>query len=305
MAQAIKQGPLAGVKVLEIASLAPGPFGVMLLADMGAEVLRVDRLTGKTGLILPAGPIDRGRKTIALDLKTPEGIAAVRRLAKESDVIVEGFRPGVAERLGIGPDELLADNPRLVYARMTGWGQTGPLADRAGHDINYISIVGALDPIGTAGGKPVVPVNVIGDFGGGGEFMALGVLAALYERSISGKGQAIDAAMVDGASILMTFLHGLHAAGQWSGPRGTNLLDGGASFYDTYETSDGLHMALGPVEPQFYAILLERLGIEPEGPKAQMDPDALARSNASDSRQRSRRSPGRSGPSFSPTSMRA
>ncbi|WP_194820153.1 CaiB/BaiF CoA-transferase family protein [Nocardia sp. XZ_19_385] len=265
-------GPLTGVKVVEIASLAPAPFGCMILADLGAEVLRVDRASGSAAVTPPAGPLDRGRRSVAVDLKSPEGVAAVKRFVRDADVFIEGFRPGVAERLGIGPDELLAVNPRLIYGRMTGWGQEGPLAPRAGHDINYIAIAGALEPIGRAGERPHAPLNLLGDFAGGGSFLALGVLAALYERERSGKGQVIDAAMVDGANILMSFLHGMRAGGMWPNPRGENMLDGAAPFYDTYETADGKYVAVGCVEPQFYAQLLDKLGIDAAGLPFQMDP---------------------------------
>lgn len=264
-------GPLSGVRIVEIAGLAAAPFGVMLLADLGAEVLRVQRVGSSPGLAAPPGPLDRGRRSVGVDLKDPEGVAVVHRLAAEADVFVEGFRPGVAERLGIGPQELLTANPRLIYGRLTGWGQEGPLAQRAGHDINYVSIAGALEPIGRAGERPHAALNLLGDFAGGGSLLALGILAALYEREGSGEGQVIDAAMVDGASTLMSFLHGMHAAGMWNGPRGTNLLDGGASFYDTYETSDGGYVAVGAVEPQHYALLLERLGIDPAALGPQLD----------------------------------
>lgn len=264
-------GPLHGLRVVELASLAPAPFGCMLLADLGADVIRIDRPDGPPAVSGPPGPLDRGRRTLAVDLKSPSGVAAIRRLVEEADVFVEGFRPGVAERLGLGPDDLLALNPRLIYARMTGWGQTGPLSSRAGHDINYIALAGALEPIGRAGERPDAPLNLLGDFAGGGAFLALGVLAAVVERQTSGRGQVIDAAMVDGASTLMSFLHGMRAAGQWQGERGTNLLDGGASFYDTYETSDGKYMAVGAVEPQFYAALLRGLGLETEG-RDHLDP---------------------------------
>ncbi|MEV6071382.1 CaiB/BaiF CoA-transferase family protein [Nocardia sp. NPDC052001] len=264
-------GPLTGVKVVEIASLAPAPFGCMILADLGAEILRVDRASGSAAVTAPAGPLDRGRRSVAVDLKNPEGVAAVHRFAREADVFVEGFRPGVAERLGIGPDALLAVNPRLIYGRMTGWGQQGPLAPRAGHDINYIAIAGALEPIGRAGERPQAPLNLLGDFAGGGAFLALGVLAALYERERSGRGQVIDAAMVDGANILMSFLHGMRANGMWPNPRGENMLDGAAPFYDTYETADGKFMAVGCVEPQFYAQLLDTLGIDASELPFQLD----------------------------------
>ncbi|MDT4999954.1 MAG: alpha-methylacyl-CoA racemase [Mycobacterium sp.] len=260
-------GPLSGVKVVEIASLAPAPFGCMILADMGAEVLRIDRAGSSGGLAPPAGVLDRGRRTIAVDLKSAEGVEVVRELVANADVFVEGFRPGVAERLGIGPDVLLEINPRLVYGRMTGWGQDGPLAQRAGHDINYIAIAGALEPIGRAGRRPHAPQNLLADFAGGGLMLALGVISALYERGTSGAGQVVDAAMVDGAALLTTFLHGMHANGMWEGERGTNVLDGAASFYDTYETSDGKFMAVGCVEAQFYAAFLDALGLDdPELP---------------------------------------
>ncbi len=267
----VSAGPLDGLRVLEIASLAPAPFGCMLLADLGADVVRVDRQVGPA-LQGPGGPLDRGRRSIAIDLKSADGVAAIRRLAREADVFVEGFRPGVAERLAIGPDDLMTVNPRLIYTRMTGWGQEGPLSSRAGHDINYVSIAGALEPIGRAGERPHPAVNIIGDFAGGGTFMALGILAAVIERERSGRGQIVDAAMVDGASTLFTFVHAMHAAGRWSEARGTNLLDGGASFYETYETSDGRHMAVGAVEPQFYEQLLATLGIENDAGADHLDP---------------------------------
>jgi len=265
-------GPLEGVRIVEIASLAPAPFGCMLLADLGAEVLRVERANGSPTFEGPRGPLDRGRRTIALDLKTEDGVAALKRVSRDADVFVEGFRPGVAERLGFGPDAMLESNPRLIYARMTGWGQDGPLNQRAGHDINYISIAGALDTIGRAGERPHPASNLIGDFAGGGAFMALGILAALYERERSGLGQVIDAAMVDGASTLLSFLHGMRAAGMWPGDRGTHLLDGGASFYDTYETSDGKYVAVGALEPQFYAELLRGLGLPASAGESRLDP---------------------------------
>jgi alpha-methylacyl-CoA racemase len=267
-------GPLTGVRVVEIASLAPAPFGCMILADLGADVLRVDRNGSQAGITPPAGILDRGRHTVAVDLKSADGVGVVRELASKADVFVEGFRPGVAERLGIGPDTLLAANPRLVYGRMTGWGQAGPLAQRAGHDINYIALAGALEPIGRAGERPHAPQNLLGDFAGGGLMLALGIVSALFERDRSGHGQVVDAAMVDGAALLTTFLHGMHANGLWAGDRGTNVLDGGAPFYDTYETSDGKYMAVGCVEPQFYAEFLNTLGIAEPGLPFQLDPGA-------------------------------
>lgn len=257
-------GPLAGVKVVEIASLAPAPFGAMILADMGADVLRIERAGSHAGITPPAGPLDRGRRSIALNLKEPVGVEVVLGLIGEADVFIEGFRPGVAERLGIGPEVILQRNPRLVYGRMTGWGQDGPLAARAGHDINYIAVAGALEPIGRAGQRPHAPQNLLGDFAGGGLMLALGIVSALFERANSGRGQVVDAAMVDGAALLTTFLHGMRAGGLWGGERGTNALDGGAPFYDTYETSDGKFMAVGCVEPQFYAELVEILGVDDE-----------------------------------------
>jgi alpha-methylacyl-CoA racemase len=269
-------GPLAGIRIVEIASLAPAPFGCMLLADLGATVLRVERPDGGPELAAPLGPLDRGRRSVAVDLKTAAGTHAVKRLVRDADVFVEGFRPGVAERLGIGPDDLLKLNPRLIYARMTGWGQEGPLANKAGHDINYISIAGALEPLGRAGEVPHPALNLIGDFAGGGAFLALGILAAIVERERSGQGQVIDAAMVDGASTLLAFLHGMHAAGQWEGQRGTNLLDGGASFYETYETSDGKYMSVGAVEPRFYGALLQGLGLDASTGISHLDPSGWA-----------------------------
>ncbi len=255
-------GPLDGVRVIEIASLAPGPFGCMILADLGADVLRVDRaeLCGPDAGA-PADPLSRGRRSIGINLKDAEGISLLLDLAESADVLVEGFRPGVAERLGFGPAQCSGRNPRLVYARITGWGQDGPLAATAGHDIDYIAVSGALEPIGRAGQRPVPPLNLIGDFGGGGMLLALGVLAALVERERSGLGQVVDAAMVDGSALLTSFLHGLRAAGRWQDARGVNLLDGGAPFYDTYATADGGFVAVGALEPKFYAELLAGLGL--------------------------------------------
>ncbi|HEV3293687.1 MAG TPA: CaiB/BaiF CoA-transferase family protein [Streptosporangiaceae bacterium] len=264
-------GPLHGVRVIEIASLAPAPFGCMVLADLGADVLRVDRAGGDGLDLAPAGPLSRSRRSIALNLKDPAGIDVLLRLADTADVLVEAFRPGVAERLGFGPDVCAGRNPRLIYARMTGWGQHGPLAGTAGHDIDYIAVAGSLDPIGRAGQRPVPPLNLVGDFGGGGMLLAVGVLAALLERERSGLGQVVDAAMVDGSALLASFLYGLRAAGAWQDERGTNLLDGGAPFYDTYRTADGRHMAVGALEPKFYAELLARLGLDPAGLPAQYD----------------------------------
>ncbi|MFE5501306.1 CaiB/BaiF CoA transferase family protein [Amycolatopsis japonica] len=265
-----------------MAGLAPAPFGCMILADLGADVLQVRRAGGGSAIVAPAGPLDRGRRTIAVDLKNPEGLAALLDVVDQADVFVEGFRPGAAERLGVGPEDLLARNPRLVYGRMTGWGQEGPLAPRAGHDINYIALAGALEPIGRAGQRPHAPLNLLGDFAGGGLLLAMGIASALYERERSGKGQVVDAAMVDGANLLMSFLHGMRANGLWEGGRGENLLDGAAPFYDTYECADGGYVAVGCVENQFYQQLLAGLGIdeEAEGLSFQLDPTGwdLARS---------------------------
>jgi alpha-methylacyl-CoA racemase len=265
-------GPLDGVKVIEIASLAPGPFGCMILSDLGADVLRVDRAErcGPGAIALP-DPMSRGRRSIGINLKDPDGIELLLRLAERADVLVEGFRPGVAERLGFGPEVCAARNPRLVFARMTGWGQDGPLAPTAGHDIDYIAISGALSMVGRAGERPVPPVNLLGDFGGGGMLLALGVLAALLERERSGLGQVVDAAMVDGSALLTSFIYGLRAMGAWQDARGVNLLDGGAPFYDTYETADGGYVAVGALEPQFYAALLSGLGLSGAGLPDQND----------------------------------
>ena len=253
-------GPLRGVRVVELAGIGPGPYACMLLADLGAEVLRVDRPGAGPG----PGRSDllgRGRRSVALDLKQPEAAEVVLRLVERADALVEGFRPGVAERLGVGPAECLARNPRLVYGRMTGWGQQGPLAPRVGHDINYIGLTGALAAVGEAGRKPVPPLNLVADFGGGAMFLVLGVLAALVERAGSGRGQVVDAAMVDGVTSLLTLFYGLRAGGQWRDERGSNALDGGAPFYDTYECADGRYVAVGALEPQFWAALVDTLGL--------------------------------------------
>ena len=266
------KGPLSGIQVLEFAGIGPGPFCGMMLADMGADVVRIDRAV--QGRDMGRSPIDvlaRGRRSVAVDLKSPEGIAVVLRLVEKADVVLEGFRPGVMERLGLGPDVCLARNPRLVYGRMTGWGQEGPMAQAAGHDINYIALAGALEPIGRKGQKPTPPLNLVGDFGGGGMLLAFGIAAALVERARSGKGQVIDAAMVDGAATLMGFFHAMMAMGAWSGERGTNILDTGAHYYDTYETKDGFYISLGSIEPQFYAELIEKLGLDPASLPKQND----------------------------------
>ena len=261
------KGPLSGIKVLEVAGIGPGPFCGMMLADMGADVVRIDRASHGQGRDMGRAPIDvlaRGRRSVAVDLKSKEGIAVVLRLVEQADVLLEGFRPGVMERLGLGPDVCLARNPRLVFGRMTGWGQEGPMAQAAGHDINYIALAGALEPMGRKGQKPTPPLNLVGDFGGGGMLLAFGVAVALVERASSGKGQVIDAAMVDGASTLMGFFHAMLAMGAWPGERGTNILDTGAHYYETYETRDGLYISLGSIEPQFYAELLEKLDLDPK-----------------------------------------
>jgi alpha-methylacyl-CoA racemase len=254
-------GPLTGIRIIELAGLGPAPYAAMLLAELGADVLRIDR-PGAGGLILrPEDDVlNRSRPSAAVDLKSAAGRDVVLRLVETADVLIEGLRPGVTERLGIGPADCSARNPRLVYARMTGWGQDGPLAQRAGHDINYLGLTGALHAIGAAD-KPVPPLNIGADFGGGSMFLVVGILAALLERSTSGEGQVVDAAMVDGASSLITMVYGLLGAGLWRDARQTNLLDGGAPFYDTYACADGEHVAVGALEPQFYAALLEGLGL--------------------------------------------
>ncbi|MFP8878703.1 MAG: CaiB/BaiF CoA-transferase family protein [Myxococcota bacterium] len=266
-------GPLSGVKILEIAGIGPGPFASMMLSDMGAEILRVDRSQSVRGETGPP-PLDflaRGRRSIGLDLKNPDGVETLLQLVERADAILEGFRPGVMERLGVGPDVCLARNPRIVYGRMTGWGQEGPLAHVAGHDINYIALAGALEPIGRKGQKPLPPLNLVGDFGGGGMLLAFGVACALVERAASGEGQVVDAAMVDGAAALMAIFHGAEQSGWWKNERGTNMLDSGAHFYDTYETSDGKYVSLGSIEPQFYAELIQKLGLADEDLPGQMD----------------------------------
>lgn len=253
-------GPLTGIRVIELESIGPVPFCGMLLADMGADVIRVDR-TAESPLAAVADVCGAGKRSIRVDLKQPAGVEAVLRLAETADVLIEGMRPGVAERLGIGPKRVAGRNPSLIYGRMTGWGQDGPMASMAGHDINYIGIVGALGAIGDQ--EPVVPLNLVADYGGGALYLAVGVLAALHERSRSGAGQVVDAAMVDGAASLLTPTFQLLAAGLWSDGRRSNLLDGAAPFYRTYRTADGEHMAVGALEPQFFAKLLELLDIDP------------------------------------------
>jgi alpha-methylacyl-CoA racemase len=265
------EGPLTGTRIVEVSAIGPAPFGVMLLADLGAEVIRVDRTAsvGSGGAEVSMRGIARGRRSVAIDLKSERGIEVLLRLVSTADVLVEGFRPGVAERLGFGPEVCMERQPRLVYARMTGWGQQGPLADRAGHDINYAAIAGALHPVGDADRPPPPPLNFLADFGGGGTYLAIGVLAALLEREHSGEGQVVDAAMVDGTASLTAFFHGLLSLGAWDTRRGNNLLDGAAPFYTTYETADGGYVAVGCLEPQFHAEFCARLGVDPaEYPQA-------------------------------------
>jgi alpha-methylacyl-CoA racemase len=269
-------GPLQGYRILEVAGIGPGPFAAMMLADMGADVLRLDRLGGGRGPAgVPANILDRGRRSVALDLKHPDGVELVLRLVECANALTEGFRPGVMERLGLGPDVCLARNPLLVYGRMTGFGQDGPYAGMAGHDINYIALGGVLAHIGRRGEAPVPPINLVGDFGGGGMLLAFGVVCALLEASRSGQGQVVDAAMVDGSAVLMAMMHGMRAMGFWSDERGTNIIDTGAHFYDAYETSDGGYVSIGSIEPQFYAELLRLTGLEGEADlPAQMDRSA-------------------------------
>lgn len=255
-------GPLDGLRVVEFAGIGPGPFCGMLLADLGADVVRVERADSPPGVVpWSAELLNRGKRSVAADLKTPQGRELALSLVARADLAFEGFRPGVAERLGIGPQECLAVRPQLVYGRMTGWGQSGPIAHTAGHDLTYIAHTGALHAIGTADGPPVVPLNLIGDFGGGSLYLALGMLAALHEARRSGKGQVVDAAMVDGVSHLLTMFHGFVAAGAWTDSRESNLIDGGSPFYGLYRTSDGEHVAVGAFEPHFFGALLEKLGI--------------------------------------------
>src|SRR3954451_22683162 len=268
-------GPLAGIKVIELAGIGPGPFAAMLLSDMGAEVVRIDRAQS----VRPASDrpsadlLNRGRRSIGVDLKHPEGVETVLRLVEQADALIEGFRPGVSERLGLGPDVCLARNPRLVYGRMTGWGQEGPLAHAAGHDINYIALAGALAHFGRVGQPPTPPINMVGDYGGGGMFLAFGVVCGILEARGSGVGQVVDAAMVDGAAYLMGAIWGLRGIGMFEEERGTNLLDTGSPFYDVYETADGEWVSIGSIEPQFYAQLLELTGVQHDDLPPQMDRD--------------------------------
>ena len=293
-------GPLAGMRVVELQGRGPGPFGAMVLADLGAEVVRIDRpaqtpaaATGTgaetdtdtgtgTGtdterMIRGGRQIDlvsRSRRSVGIDLKRPDGLAAALRLIDRADVLVEGYRPGVAERLGVGPEVCLARNPRLIYARITGWGQDGPYAQVPGHDINYVALAGALDPLRRGDGPPAPPLNLLGDYGGGGMLLAIGILSALFERSRSGAGQVVDTAMIDGVALLTTLFHGLRAEGLWSDVPGRNILDLGSPFYNVYETADGRYVTIGCGEPQFYAALLEKLGLGDELARQQSDPSS-------------------------------
>ena len=270
-------GPLAGVRILEIAGIGPGPFAAMVLADMGAEVLRVDRAqsVGPNPARSRPGISSTGAAAASASIsRTPMASRRCSKLVEKADALLEGFRPGVMERLGLGPEVCLERNPRLVYGRMTGWGQAGPLAQAAGHDINYIALAGTLHAIGRAGEKPLPPLNLVGDFGGGGMLLAFGIVSALFERSRSGKGQVVDAAMVDGAALLMTMMHGFRHMGVWRDERGANLLDTGSHFYDTYETADGKYVSIGSIEPQFYQELLRLTGLEGEELPRQMDRSA-------------------------------
>lgn len=257
-------GPLEGVRIIEMAGIGPAPFCGMLLADMGAEVVRVDRLTPSgLGMETPRkyDLFNRNKSSIAVDLKSADGVGTVMRLVERADILIEGFRPGVMERLGLGPEQCRPVNPRLVFGRMTGWGQDGPLAQAAGHDLNYIALTGALAAIGREGEAPAIPLNLIGDFGGGALYLAMGVLAALVEARASGEGQVVDAAIVDGTASLMTMFHSFHQMGAWRAERGVNIIDGGAPFYDVYRTSDGKYVSVAAVEKKFYEELVEKLGL--------------------------------------------
>jgi alpha-methylacyl-CoA racemase len=272
-------GPLEGVKILEIAGIGPGPFAGMMLSDMGAEVVRIDRADRVRGGDPENPPKDilaRGRRSVAVDLKNPQGVEVVLAMVEKADVLIEGFRPGVMERLGLGPEICLARNPGIVFGRMTGWGQEGPLAHAAGHDINYIALTGALHAIGRRDQAPVPPLNLVGDFGGGGMLLAYGVVCALLEKARSGQGQVVDAAMVDGASSLMGMIYAMKSMGVWRDERGTNMLDTGSHFYDVYETRDAKYVSIGSIEPQFYALLLQQLGLEGEELPPQMDREQWA-----------------------------
>lgn len=273
-------GPLSGVRVIEIKGIGPGPYAGMLLADLGAEVIVVERSSTASGIAPPSDMdvLSRGKKSIALDLKSAAGLSALLKLVENADALFEGFRPGVAERLGFGPDQCRAKNPKLVYGRMTGWGQTGPLAQAAGHDINYISLTGALAAIGTRE-RPILPLNLVGDFAGGSLFLVMGMLAALIEAQKSGEGQVVDAAITEGAASLMSMFYTLDRLGAWTPKRAGNLLDGGAHYYDVYETSDGKFVSVGAIEPQFYALLLEKADLAPDVFGEQNNPALWASQN--------------------------
>ncbi len=262
-------GPLQGLRVVELAGIGPGPHAAMILGDLGADVVRVDRPSKNPNPVRDA--MLRSRRSVTADLKSPEGRELVLALIAKADVLIEGFRPGVTERLGLGPDDCAKVNEKLIYGRMTGWGQTGPRAQQAGHDINYISLNGLLHAVGRKGERPVPPLNIAGDFGGGSMFLLVGILSALYERQTSGKGQVVDAAMIDGSSVLIQMMWAFRASGVWSDERGVNMLDTGAPYYDTYETADGRYLAVGAIEPQFYAELIEKLGLADSGLPAQND----------------------------------
>jgi alpha-methylacyl-CoA racemase len=267
-------GPLAGITIIELAGIGPGPFAAMLLSDMGANIIRIDRAAGdEPGIRVPyrMNVMNRGRRSVAVNLKSPAGVETVLKLIEKADGLIEGFRPGVTERLGLGPDTCLARNPRLVYGRMTGYGQDGPMATVAGHDINYIALSGMLSMIGERDRKPVAPLNLVGDFGGGGMFLAFGMVCGILEARGSGKGQVVDTAMVEGAAMLGNIFQGFRALGQLSPKRGDNVLDGGAHFYDTYETKDGGYMAIGAIEAPFYKKLLELMGLNQAEFEPQMD----------------------------------
>jgi alpha-methylacyl-CoA racemase len=282
-AQAVRPGPLAGVRVVELAGIGPGPMCAMLLADLGATVIRIDRKQpAALGIQRPLryNLLLRNRYAIALDLKDPHGVEAVLQLIERADALIEGFRPGVTERMGLGPDVCLARNPRLAYGRMTGWGQSGPLAQTAGHDINYIAITGVLSAIGRSGQPPSVPLNLLGDYAGGGLYLAFGLLAAILQARMSGRGQVVDAAIVDGTASLATTLFGMHAAGMLRSQRGTNVTDSGSHFYDVYECADGRWISVGPIEPKFYELLLRELGVDAGTVGAQNDPAAWPQAKA-------------------------
>ncbi|TDV55996.1 CaiB/BaiF CoA transferase family protein [Actinophytocola oryzae] len=268
-------GPLAGCQVVELGGIGPGPFAGMFLADLGADVIRVDRPADRDDQARggPADVLNRGKRSVVLDLKEPAGVAALLDLVAGADVLIEGFRPGVTERLGVGPHECLARNPALVYGRMTGWGQHGPMAEDAGHDITYLALTGALGAIGSAGGAPQIPLNLVGDFGGGGCYLVIGVLAALHAAGRSGRGQVVDAAIVDGTTHLLASTFGKLGRGAWTDERGVNLLDGGAPFYAVYETADGRHVAVGALEPRFFRLLVDLLGLDTD-PGRQYDRDS-------------------------------